>query len=93
MTSRGGSGGIEFTFSTNLSPLTCDALEMLHEDLWIYDDEIAVRMIYDEEGHFLHPEPANDIERYREMRDIAMRHAEPLNDYLARKNSRQRRSE
>lgn len=61
-------------------------LESLHEDFWLYDDEIAVRMIYDEEGHFLRPEPVDDIERYREMRDTAMLHAEPLNDYLARKN-------
>jgi hypothetical protein len=61
-------------------------LAELHEDFWLYDDEIGVRMFYDEEGHFLHPEPVDDIERYREMRDTAMRHAEPLNDYLARKN-------
>lgn len=37
-------------------------------------------------GHFLRPEPVDNIERYREMRDIAMCHAEPLNNCLARKN-------
>lgn len=43
-------------------------------------------MIYDGKGHFLHPEPVDEVERYRKMRDTAMRHAELLNDYLARKN-------
>jgi hypothetical protein len=61
-------------------------LAELHEDFWLYDDEIGVRMIYDDEGHFQHPEPVDDLARYRDMRDTAMRHAEPLNDYLARKN-------
>lgn len=61
-------------------------LAELHEDFWLYDDEIAVRMVYDDEGHFLYPEPVDEIERYREIRDTAMRHAEPLNHYLARKN-------
>lgn len=43
-------------------------------------------MVYDDEGHFLHPERVNDIESYRQMRDTSMRHAEPLNNYFARKN-------
>ncbi len=58
----------------------------LHEDFWLFDDEIAVRMIYDDEGHFLYPELIDDIERYREIRDTALRHSERLADYLARKN-------
>ncbi|MGH3720804.1 MAG: DUF6879 family protein [Pseudonocardiaceae bacterium] len=61
-------------------------LAALHEDFWLYDDEIAVRMIYDDGGHFLHPELIDDIEPYCQMRDTALRHAEPLTDYLARKN-------
>ncbi|MGH3854247.1 MAG: DUF6879 family protein [Pseudonocardiaceae bacterium] len=58
----------------------------LHEDFWLYDDEIAVRMIYDDEGHFMYPELVNNIKPYREMRDTALRHSEPLTDYLARNN-------
>lgn len=61
-------------------------LAKLHEDFIIFDDEIAVRMVYDNEGRFLRPEPIDEIERYREIRDTAMHYAEPLNDYLARKN-------
>lgn len=55
----------------------------LHEDFWLYDHSIVVRMVYDEEGHFLYPE-RNDanLPRYLEIRDRAMRHAVPLADYL-----------
>jgi hypothetical protein len=56
-------------------------LSDLHEDFWIYDST-AVRMVYDEEGHFLHPEQRDDLQRYLEMRDRALRHAIPLADYL-----------
>ena len=58
----------------------------LHEDFWLYDDEIGVRMIYDDKDHFLYPELIDGIEPYRKMRDTTLRHAEPLTDYLARKN-------
>ncbi|MGH3829781.1 MAG: DUF6879 family protein [Pseudonocardiaceae bacterium] len=58
----------------------------LHEDFWLFDDEIAVRMIYDDEGRFLYPELVDDIESYMQVRDAALHHAEPLIDYLARKN-------
>lgn len=60
-------------------------LKPLHEDFWLYDDEIAIRMIYDDEGHFLYPEPIDNIEPYRELRDTSVRHSEPLTDYLVRK--------
>jgi len=59
-------------------------LQDLHEDFWLMDDEVAVRMVYDEEGHFLHPEPIDDVAPYLHVRDVAMRCAEPLDDYLAR---------
>lgn len=58
----------------------------LHEDFWLFDDEIGVRMFYDDEGHFLYPELIDDPEPYRELRDTSLRHAEPLTDYLVRKN-------
>ncbi len=61
-------------------------LTELHEDFWLFDDEIAVRMVYDNEGHFLYPDPIEDIEPYREIRDTTLHLSEPLTDYLARKN-------
>ncbi|MGH3872164.1 MAG: DUF6879 family protein [Pseudonocardiaceae bacterium] len=57
----------------------------LHDDFWIFDDEIGVRMFYDDEGHFRYPELIDDLGHYRKVRDTALRHAEPLTDYLARK--------
>ncbi|MFE0020705.1 DUF6879 family protein [Amycolatopsis sp. NPDC059021] len=60
-----------------------EELQDLHEDFWLMDDEIAVRMVYDDEGHFLHPERTDDVGPYLKMRDTALRHAVPLNDYLA----------
>jgi hypothetical protein len=45
-------------------------------------------MIYDDEGHFLYPELADDPEPYRQMRDTALRHADSVTDYLARKDLR-----
>lgn len=64
---------------------THPSLGKFHEDFWLFDDETAIRMIYDTEGYFLYPELVNDIEHYREIRDVAMFHAEPLHDYLTRK--------
>lgn len=58
----------------------------LHQDFWLLDDEIAVRMIYDEEGHYLHPERDDDVDKYRRIRDVALRCAEPLETFLKRRN-------
>lgn len=58
----------------------------LHQDFWLLDDEIAVRMIYDDEGHYLHPERDDDVDKYRRIRDVAVRCAEPLESFLKRRN-------
>ena len=58
----------------------------MHEDFWLIDDETAVRMVYDDKGHFLRPEAVDDVRPYRTMRDIAMQSAEPLDDFIARRN-------
>lgn len=57
----------------------------MRDDFWLFDDEIAVRMIYDDEGHSLRPERADDVAAYRSIRDIALRCAEPLVSYLERR--------
>lgn len=54
----------------------------LHQDFWMVDEEVVVKMIYDDEGHFIGPELADDVAPYLEMRDLSLRHAIPLNDYL-----------
>ena len=63
-------------------------LRQLRDDFWLIDDTIAIRMIYDDEGHFLRPERAAEPARYQEMREIALRHAESLDAYLARRRPR-----
>jgi hypothetical protein len=64
------------------------SLARLREDFWLIDDAVAVRMIYDGEGRFLRPERADDAEPYRVMRDLALRHAVPLDEYLVRRRPR-----
>jgi hypothetical protein len=54
----------------------------LHEDFWLYDSSIAIRMVYDDEGHHLYPEQRDDVQRYLDIRDLAHSHAMPLLDYL-----------
>lgn len=54
----------------------------LHQDFWMVDDEVVIKMIYDDEGHFLRPERADDVAPYLEIRDRSLRHAIPLNEYL-----------
>lgn len=58
-------------------------LALMHEDFWLFDDEIAIRMIYDEDGHFLRPERRPDPAPYRKIRDTALRHSVPIDEYLA----------
>ncbi len=59
-------------------------LKDLHEDFWMTDGKIAVRMIYDDEGRFLRPELIDDVTPYVEIRDLALRHAVSLTEYLQR---------
>ncbi len=60
-------------------------LEPLREDFWLIDDEFAVRMVYDDEGHFLHPESIDDVVPYLTIRETALRCAEPLDEFIARR--------
>lgn len=60
------------------------ALAGLHEDFWLIDDEVAIRMVYDDAGHFLCPEPIDDPTPYRGIRNVTMRCAEPLDAFLER---------
>lgn len=54
----------------------------LHEDFWIYDSSVVIRMVYDREGHFLQPEERTDLHHYLDIRDRALAHAIALDDYL-----------
>ncbi|MGH3865704.1 MAG: DUF6879 family protein [Pseudonocardiaceae bacterium] len=60
-------------------------LESLREDFWLVDDAMVVRMVYDAQGRFERPESVEDVRPYVVMRDTAFRHAEPLDEYVARR--------
>lgn len=64
----------------------------LREDFWLFDDELAVTIQFDDEGHFvgLTRVPAEDIDLYRARRDRALRWAVPLDELavdLVRQNT------
>ena len=60
----------------------------LHDDFWIFDHQTVIRMIYDDDGHFLHPELASDTDHYLGIRSIVIRHAIALNDFLTHNEPR-----
>jgi hypothetical protein len=59
-------------------------LASLNEDFWIFDHEVVVRMIYDEEGRFIRPElaAAADLARCLDIRAVAVRHSISIAAYL-----------
>jgi hypothetical protein len=65
-------------------------LAKLTEDFWLFDDETVVRMRYDDEGRpLVHTRAAaEDLDEYLHRRDVAMQHAIPLDDYLAKHGDR-----
>lgn len=63
-------------------------LDPLRTDFWLVDDATAVGMVYDTDGRFLRLDSDEDLTACREMRDAALRHAEPLAEYVARRRLR-----
>lgn len=57
-------------------------LATFRADFWLFDDETAAVMHYDEDGRPLEPEPG-DAPAYRERRDLALAHALPLKEWFA----------
>jgi hypothetical protein len=67
-----------------------DSLAELSEDFWLFDAEsssaYAVLMRYEDDGRFVGFEHTSDpttLDRCRAERDLVLRHAVPLNAYLA----------
>lgn len=61
------------------------ALDVDH-DFWLLDDQVIVRMHYDEHGRFLGAEvlDGTELPRYRATRDTALEAAEPFTSYWNR---------
>lgn len=68
-------------------------LDDLDEDFWLLDDKLAVRMRYDDQGHFVGSETTEDptyLARCRQQRDLALAQSVPLETYLATLNTETR---
>ena len=64
-------------------------LEPLRTDFYLFDDERVVLLHYDDEGHVLRAERADDqLEQRRRERDVALAHAVPLDEYITRHQDR-----
>jgi len=59
-----------------------EELADLHDDVWIFDHTVIVRMIYDDDGRFLGVEQSQDLTRFNALRSTALRHAMPLAEFL-----------
>lgn len=59
----------------------------LREDFWVFDRTV-VGMIYDQAGHFLRAELAEDPSPFCGMRSVGLRHGVPLADYLCDREPR-----
>jgi hypothetical protein len=57
---------------------------LLSVDFWLFDDELAVVLEYDDEGRFLRPVVADTLAPYRHARDMALKSSVPFREYLAR---------
>jgi hypothetical protein len=63
---------------------------LLRVDFWLFDDELAVVLEYDEEGRFLQPVIAETLAPYRQARDMALRSSVPFREYRLRSHVEQR---
>lgn len=65
-------------------------LDILREDFWLFDDELAVTIQYDTDGRFtgLTRVPGGDVGRYRLQHDQAIRWAVPLEEFAGKARQR-----
>lgn len=59
---------------------------IVDHDFWLIDDRHAIRMHYDDSGHFLGAEPVaeDQLPRYRQARQAAIAASEPFTTWWAR---------
>jgi hypothetical protein len=67
-----------------------DVPGLLRVDFWLFDDETAVVMEYDDAGRFLRPVVAETVAPYRQARDMALKSAVPFREYRQRSHVDQR---
>ena len=63
---------------------------LLRVDFWLFDDELAVVLEYDDEGRFVRPVVAESLAPYRQARDMALKSCMPFREYRMRSHVEQR---
>jgi hypothetical protein len=53
-------------------------------DFWLFDNQTAFILYYDESGSFLEASPEYNVKLYRRIRDLALERSTPLADFTAR---------
>jgi hypothetical protein len=59
-------------------------LTACNQDFWLFDDEAAVVLDYDDRGGFLGSRPDPDLGRYRNLRELALACSMELSAYTTR---------
>lgn len=57
---------------------------LLRVDFWLFDDELAVVLEYDDQGHFLRPVAVANVAPYLQARDMTLKSAVPFREYRLR---------
>ncbi|MBO0826176.1 MAG: hypothetical protein J2P24_00200 [Streptosporangiales bacterium] len=58
--------------------------DLVDDEFWLLDDEVVFLMRYDDAGEFVGAEQADDVDRYRQARDLAEASAEDFETWWAR---------
>ncbi|SRR6266545_603624 len=59
-------------------------LAQCEQDFWLFDDEVAVVLDYDDRGGFLGSRTNPDLDRYRNLRELALACSMELSAYTTR---------
>jgi hypothetical protein len=63
---------------------------LLRVDFWLFDDELAVVLEYDEQGRYVRPVVADTLAPYQQARDMALKSSVPFREYRLRSQVDQR---
>jgi hypothetical protein len=57
---------------------------LLKVDFWLFDDELAVVLEYDDQGRFVQPVIAQTLAPYQQAREMALKSSVPFREYRLR---------
>lgn len=74
-------GNVEAGEDYRILDLSDSELDVPRQDYWLFDDEKAVLLNFNDDGTLQGRELADDVEPYLKWRDIALAEAVPFGDY------------